>query len=133
MTIVELIRDELTDDGVRGELRMDGQRLCHTLERPWLGNETDISCIPAGGYLCRRMHSPRFGETFEVTDVPGRSHILFHAGNTVADTHGCILLGRSRGIVYGRDGVTESRLAFKTFMRRLDGVDAFTLSIREVD
>jgi len=52
-----------------------------TLEREWHLNERNISCIPAGNYQCKRVQSPKFGNTFEVKDVPHRSHILFHKGN----------------------------------------------------
>ena len=39
-------------------------------------------------------HSPRFGAVRAYLDaVPGRSGILLHEGNTVADTRGCVLLG----------------------------------------
>ena len=37
-----------------------------TLERPWLQNKRNISCIPNGLYLCRRITSPRFGNTFHM-------------------------------------------------------------------
>ena len=54
-----------------------------TLEEAWVRNTPNISCIPPGMYTCRRVDSPKFGDTFEVADVPGRSHILFHKGMLV--------------------------------------------------
>ena len=59
-----------------------------TLERPWKNNQRGISCIPAGFYECRRVKSPKFGDTFQVMHVPNRSEILFHKGNLEDDTHG---------------------------------------------
>lgn len=75
-------------------LREDGTRICVTLERPWLDNRRRESCIPAGRYRCVWKRSPKFGWTFEVTGVPDRDAILFHAGNKVRDSLGCILTGR---------------------------------------
>ena len=98
-----------------------------TLENPWRNNGPDSS-IPVGNYLCRRVNSPKFGNTFEVCEVPGRTHILFHAGNTEVDTLGCILLGMTRTseIAIGR-----SREAFERFLNYTNGIDEFELEIVE--
>ena len=70
-----------------------------TLERPWIFNERKVSCIPTGTYLVKRHNSPKFGQCLKVQDVKGRSDILFHSGNVVNDTLGCILVGLSAGTV----------------------------------
>ncbi len=64
-----------------------------TMEKPWKDNARNISCIPEGTYDVVPNNSPTFGESFLVKDVPNRSHILFHGGNYVDDTQGCILPG----------------------------------------
>ena len=61
-----------------------------------------------------------------VLDVPRRTAILFHAGNTHQDTHGCILVGRS---VHG-EKVSESRDAIE-LMRRTIGEKDFDLQITD--
>lgn len=66
--------------------------LC-TLELPWNDNIKNLSCIPAGSYNCVPRFSKRFGNHFEVKNVPNRDLILFHAGNFSFQTKGCILLG----------------------------------------
>ena len=48
-----------------------------------------------------------------VRDVPGRDHILFHPGNTAADTRGCILPGTRPGRMDGRRAVLESAAAMR--------------------
>ena len=68
-----------------------------TLERPWIFNERKISCIPTGTYLVKRHISPKFGQCLKIQDVKGRSDILIHSGNVVADTLGCVLVGLTRG------------------------------------
>lgn len=126
MKKIEVIRLEKGDDGTFGVLRLDGQVVCVTLEPPDRGNERNRSCIPPGRYRCRRVDSPTFGTTYEVEDVPGRSHILFHMGNVVADTRGCVLLGRHYGKLGEERGVMRSGAAFREFVARCgdaSGVD----------
>lgn len=64
-----------------------------TLELPWQDNKTQISCIPEGSYQVVPHDSPHLGKCFKIMNVPGRSEILIHAGNTIADTKGCVLIG----------------------------------------
>ena len=95
-----LIRDTLNEVSTMGKLFLNGEEFCDTLELPWKQNERSISCIPAGEYDAR-LRLPRESATREyihllVKDVPNRSYILVHIGNTTADTKGCILVGQSR-------------------------------------
>ena len=78
--------------------------------------------------VCRRVLSPRFGDTFEITNVEGRNHILFHTGNFLEDTNGCVLLGSKFG---GTFMIGESKKAFNYFMSRLSGTDSFQLYIKD--
>ncbi len=64
-----------------------------TLELPWRNNEKNISCIPAGRYKAVLHNSPKFGRCIKLLDVPERTDILIHAGNTTDDTEGCIIVG----------------------------------------
>lgn len=67
--------------------------LCYTLELPNLKNTPRVSCIPAGVYKGKKHKSPSNGLCIQLSDVPNRSYIQLHAGNTVFDTLGCILVG----------------------------------------
>lgn len=102
-----------------------------TLEPPWLGNQPNISCIPEGDYTCSKHESPKFGSTYLVDDVFGRSDILFHWGNWLADTKGCILVGSGYSVDLGLSGVIGSRIAFASFLRLLKDVKRFQLVIRD--
>lgn len=111
-----------------------------TLERPWRTNRRGESCIPPGAYEASRCRaspdydfqdSPRFGNTFQVRNVPGRAQILFHRGNIDDDTHGCILVGESFNPVLGKPGITASREGFAEFLQILAQVDHFRLEIVE--
>lgn len=67
---------------------------CQTLELSWLNNKVNVSSIPLGTYNVVYSRSPRLGiDTYEILNVPGRSGIRIHAGNTYHDSDGCILLG----------------------------------------
>lgn len=116
-----------------GALLISDELFCVTLEPPYRENKVSESSIPAGQYICRRVTSPRFGETFEVEDVPYRSDILFHWGNSIGDTHGCIILGTSwHTNPDGQKTVLSSRVKFSKFMELMAGTDRFNLTIREV-
>ena len=115
--------------GTFGILLEDNVPFMATLEEPWKENKKNISCIPTGTYVCTREHSHKFGETFMVNEVLNRTGILFHAGNTIGDTEGCILVGKYHGAVAGSYGVLVSRPAFTDFMERLKDEHEFKLVI----
>ena len=127
----DLIRIEKTASETRGILLLDGSFLCCTLENPDRNNQRNVSCIPCGNYVVKRVKSPRYGETFEITNVPDRSHILFHAGNTHKDTEGCILLGQTFSELGDNKAVLNSRNTVKRFMEKLAGTKIFSLYIKE--
>ena len=99
-----------------GILCIDDEPKFLTCENPWLYNERNVSCIPKGVYTVRPHKSPTFGDTLIVDDVPNRSHILFHAGNTAADTRGCILVGTKFGSIGNMRAVLQSRAALKKLL-----------------
>lgn len=106
MKELKLIRTNFLADAVLGVLSLDNVPIGLTLENPEL-------YIPAGRYECRshnwnrgksvvpalivydrgddklRVYDPRLGRY--------REGILFHYGNTKADTQGCILTGKMFG------------------------------------
>ncbi len=127
--LVEIIRIEKSENIMLGALKLNGKILCLTLELPFNFNTPNISCIPENIYLCSRKDSPKFGNTFEIVDVPYRTNILFHTGNTVEDTLGCILLGNSLGSLKGERAILQSGVAFKEFMSKLKDIDHFSLHI----
>lgn len=126
MNIV-VLRVEESDQGILGVLLLDGEYFCCTIEPD---NNDNEPCIPTGKYTCKRVVSPKFGDTFEITNVPGRTHILIHSGNTEKDTHGCILLGQYFGKLLGNRGVLNSGRTFKNFMRNMFGIDTFDIEIK---
>ena len=128
---IKLVRAHRVLEATYGVLIVEDSPLCLTLELPWLNNEPFVSCIPTGAYTCKRVQSPKWGDTFEVADVPGRTHILFHWGNSYKNSKGCVLLGRSFSHVDQDDvmDVASSRDAFSAFMDALNGEESFKLEV----
>jgi len=88
---------------------------CKSLELPWKGNKTDISCIPRGMYHVNHRSSPKYGDHLIIEDVVYRTHILIHVANYFSDIKGCVGVGKSYADING-DGVidiTSSRNTLK--------------------
>ena len=114
-----VIRETFTEVSIIGNLYLDGEWLCDTLENPYIDNQRSISCIPAGQYKVR-LRTAKESATKDylhllVQEVPDRSLILFHSGNTAKDTRGCILVG----IGTEQDLVKNSRLAMGLLMKEI--------------
>jgi len=106
-----------------------GEPFCVSLELPYKNNEPNISCIKSGVYEGVRVKSPRFGDTFEVKgNLEGRTHILFHCGNSIEDSRGCFLLAENFA---PENRVEQSRVAFNEFMEVTKETDYFILQITE--
>lgn len=98
-----LQRDPTTATCTTGDLLIDGQFFCYTLEdtvreipgRPVV--EWKIpkqTAIPAGRYRLTYDYSPHFGkDMLHVNNVPGFLGIRIHSGMGPADTEGCPLVG----------------------------------------
>lgn len=129
-----ILRAIYREDAVSGILLLDTLPICLTMERPWRNNQIGISCIPTGTFLCKRVNSPKFGDTFEVTGVSGRTEILLHKGNIDDDSHGCIILGENFDIwaPTGQLSIVSSKAAFDEFMKRTLGQNQFPLTVKEV-
>lgn len=115
-----------SEKGTFGVLTKDNIPLCVTCEDPWNDNERGISCIPEGTYNCIPHSGPQFKNVWLLENVPGRSAILIHAGNSIADTRGCILVGK----YFIGPAIAESRLALQQLREKLP--QTFTLTIRSI-
>ena len=110
----------------------ENRQLCVTLERPWVSNEHDISCIPAGTYPLVRYHSPKRGyDVWLLDDVPNRDAIEIHIGNVPKDTDGCILVGSHFGETIKGYGIIESKKAFDLLMQRTAGESDGSITITD--
>lgn len=107
---IEVIRKFFRDTYTIGELRIDGKKVCDTLEDKdrclydtmKLQNILRLkvkgqTAIPYGKYDVRLTYSQRFKRILPlVLPVKGFDGIRIHAGNTDKDTEGCLLLGENK-------------------------------------
>ena len=129
MKRLRLVRVSEHNGATLGVLCVDDMPEFVTLEDAWRANERMISCIPVGRYKVAPRNSPKFGRTYQVENVPERDHILFHAGNTHKDTHGCILLGMQFGRIGTESAILASRSAFNRFLDLMAGIPEAELVI----
>jgi len=121
---------------------LDGEtQFALTVEPPWKNNAPFISCIPFGRYVCERVQSRYWGNTFTVRGVLNRTYIRFHWGNYGGlhggllqqgpDTKGCIVVGEEFGTLDSVPALLSSKRGFREFLERTAGIDKFYLNIKE--
>ena len=108
----------------------EGVKLCVTVERPWLDNRKNVSCVPEGDYIMHPHVSPKFGMCYalehkddsSIVSIHGpseRTHILLHKANRVCELQGCIAPGMDFGVIKGDWAVTSSGVALDRVMKYL--------------
>ncbi|MCB0329782.1 MAG: hypothetical protein KDD70_08960 [Bdellovibrionales bacterium] len=121
-----LYRKTCTDKCIIGELWMDGERLCYTLELPDRNNKRNESCIPEGTYQCDPFSGNKYKNVWQVMNVPNRSSILIHTGNYPSNTRGCVLVGLGEG----ENAVWQSKKALELLRKKLNKC-SFKLEIKK--
>ena len=110
-------RLEFSDDSTIGELSVDGQFECYTLEdkvRPV--KIKGKTAIPVGQYEVVINFSQRFQKPLPLLlNVPNFEGVRIHPGNIPANTEGCILVGDTRGV----DFIGQSRAAFDRLFEKM--------------
>lgn len=128
---LKLTRTKSVLYGVFGELKDEnGDLVAVTLEHAYLCPDGSYGPkLPAGMFICVRGEHRLAGrnpfQTFEITNVPGHTGILFHKGNVNSDSEGCVLLGTS----FNALGISESQEAFDLFMEFQKDCNQFTLVV----
>ena len=109
-----------------GTLSIEGEHFCDTLEPTWRdigphGKGIKIpgkTAIPEGRYALYVTRSPKFNAWLPLLrQVPNFVGIRIHAGNTVEDTAGCILVGHALPKYRGR--LFDSQQWLQRLMERL--------------
>lgn len=80
-----------------GKIFVNNIYFCDSLELPVKGGGTEkMTAVAPGVYECGIIYSPKFKRNLiEIKNVPARTDIRIHAGNTAKDTDGCILTGKN--------------------------------------
>lgn len=122
---LKLIRTSRQEGFTTGVLYAENEMLAHTLEPQMrdLNREPKVwgrTAIPAGTYRIVLSPSCRFKRKMPyLADVPLFTGIMFHPGNGVADTQGCILVGER-----GEHGTLKnSRATFAKLYSLLEKAD----------
>jgi len=121
---IQIIRDVVAPTAPQTGKMSFGGNTCDTLERPNV--DPEHACIPKGTYRVQMMMSPHFGVVLpHIMDVPGRSDILIHWGNTVADSHGCVLAG----VKVNSTEIKNSRVTVGTLVEWIEGLGDVALQL----
>lgn len=120
-----------------------GKQQFYTVEREWADNKPFVSCLPAGDYRLEKIMSPRWGNTYALTQDAGRVTIgaqahslrygcIIHAANRAAELMGCIAPGDSLGIIKGEWAVLNSNNALRALLGAIatSGEDALRIARR---
>ena len=127
-----------------GDLYIDGEFFCHTIEDKvrnlpekcpntpkWLmckckEKVMHETAIPAGIYKITLGESPKFKRILPIVhNVPHFLGILIHTGNTEEHSSGCIIVGKNT--VKGK--VLYSKVTMAALMKRLESADKITITI----
>lgn len=126
---LSLIRKSRSEDFTLGELSIDGQFFCYTVEdkvRPFGEKVFGKTAIPAGTYKVIINMSNHFKKEMPLLlNVPGFEGVRIHSGNTADDSEGCIIIG----MVKTENGVGMSRVAFTKLMDKIKGQE-LTIDIK---
>ncbi len=127
--LIEVKRFEFKDRHTTGKLYVNGINECFTLEDA-VRNGTKVigkTAIPIGTYKVIIDASTRFKQDMpHILDVPNFTGVRIHAGNTSADTDGCILLGSTWA---GKDFIGNSKIAYNKFFAKLKKAKTATIKI----
>lgn len=115
--ILELKRKIFTDDSTIGELSIDGEFICYTLEDKVRDKKIqNVTAIPYGKYEIAITFSNRFKQYMPLLlKVPNFEGVRIHSGNKSTDTEGCILVGSSKSLNF----IGNSRATYKTLFTKM--------------
>lgn len=122
--LIRLLRNKPKANAISGRLILGDAPLTLATLEPWQ------YAIPAGCYRLRLTYSPTFQELLPLLDgVLGyarqphngirRTGIRIHAGNTIADSRGCILVGKAGERLLGDEAIRQEAALHATPLTRL--------------
>jgi hypothetical protein len=112
------------NNGTMGYLFVDDVVICYSLEKPWIENINNISCIPKGTYQGFIRYDKNDKWRIQLEGVPNRSGIQIHVGNWTSQINGCILVGMEADV--NNFSVYSSQLAYRNLKNAFYGSAAPT-------
>ena len=116
---IKVLRKKFTTKSTIGELYLNEQFYCYTLEdtvRPAGVKVYGETAIPDGRYQVKVTYSNRFKKQMPLLlDVPMFKGIRIHTGNKPEDSHGCLLVGKTETT----DFVGNSRSVYSPLLERI--------------
>ena len=88
-----VVRESIQGDAVCGRLMLDGAFICNTLE-------SRGKLLPIGTYRVEVNQSPKFKRKLPLlynSEIKASRGFRIHAGNTIASSSGCVLVGTASG------------------------------------
>lgn len=142
-----LVRKIFTDKSTIGELFVNGQLFCHTLEDIDRLLDQDFTleqnkslkiyantAIPYGKYKVVISYSPRFKKLMPLLlNVPAFMGIRIHPGNKSEHTEGCLLVGEHKG---DPDYIVNSKSTFiklLSLLTKAAKTEEITIQIKKDD
>lgn len=130
---LEVRRKQFTDKSTIGELLVNGDFYCYTLEdvdRGLIKTQPiteiaqkklfGVTAIPLGKYDLSMTYSNRFKQYMpQVLNVPCFEGVRIHSGNTSEHTEGCLLVGKTKA----ENFIGESKKTFSQLMIILKSVE----------
>lgn len=130
---IVVIRKTFTKVSTISDVLINGEFQCYGLEDADRGLKKSMpihqikelkvfaqTAIPEGKYEMIVNFSNRFQQYMPLLlEVPGFDGIRIHSGNTALHSEGCLLLGQT----VGNDFVGNSRIAYRSFMKKVREVE----------
>lgn len=125
-----LIRTYYTTS-TEGELYINGEFFCNTLERPLKQyDKVCKGCIPEGIYEVEVTMSPRFKKDLPLLkNVPNFEGIRIHGGNKIDDSEGCILVGE----YLSKDWIKNSQITLGKLIKLMTNEKDIAIYITNAD
>lgn len=121
MNSITILRLDSTDQGVFGRIDLSWDK--------WQGVSLERMAveIPAGTYSLAWHESPHLNGAIVpmLLNVPNRSYILLHWGNTQECSDGCILIGTARD----GDAIDATQKACKELFSLINSIGIETVSL----
>ena len=129
---VVVYRQISKEESTRGELFIDGEKFCDTLEDEFRTKKVmGETRIPSGRYKLelRKVLSPMtknyrskydwFLWHIQVMEVPNFSNVYIHVGNWEKDTDACLLIGNGFTDYDDKSAIWKSKPAFEEFYKTI--------------